>query len=92
MAKKREIIPGKNFTVATKKDENESVINWLNMQSNLSDSIRYLIENDIARNGVRNLQEHIPAIRKPVFTANAASERAVENNEELDSKVLDSWK
>lgn len=91
MAKKKEILPGKNFTVATKKDESEAVLDWLNMQSNLSDSIRYLIESDIARNGIRNLQEHIPAIRKPVNT-NTKSDNFAECGEEIDSEVLDSWK
>ena len=87
---KKEITPGKNFTVATKKDESETVLNWLNAQSNLSDSIRYLIENDIIQNGVRNLQEYIPAIRKPI-AANTKINNSVENNEEVDSKVLESW-
>ncbi|GIP40409.1 hypothetical protein J31TS4_36890 [Paenibacillus sp. J31TS4] len=38
-------------------------MDWINSQTNLMDSIRYLIELEISRNGVRNLQTHIPAER-----------------------------
>ena len=63
IALKRMILAGKNFSVNTKKDENSTVIDWLNSQSNLSDSIRFLIEQDIKLYGVRNLQQIIPADR-----------------------------
>ncbi len=60
---KKEITAGKNFSVNTKKDESSDIIDWLNSQSNLSDSIRFLIEQDIKLYGVRNLQQIIPADR-----------------------------
>lgn len=36
---------------------------WLNAQTNLMDSFRYLVEKEIMSNGVRNLQAFIPAER-----------------------------
>lgn len=36
---------------------------WLNAQTNLMDSLRYLMEKEISENGVRNLQMFIPMER-----------------------------
>jgi hypothetical protein len=55
--------PGENISLKTKKTEDPAVMNWINAQTNLMDSLRYLVENEIARNGVRNLQAFIPAER-----------------------------
>lgn len=46
-----------------KKDEDPLIFQWLNMQGIYSDSIRYLIEKEIAENGLRNLQHFIPTKR-----------------------------
>ncbi|UVI30090.1 hypothetical protein [Paenibacillus spongiae] len=55
--------PGGNISLKTKKNEDPAIMQWLNAQSNLMDSIRYLIENEIRQNGVRNLQAFVPAER-----------------------------
>ncbi|MGN7384370.1 MULTISPECIES: hypothetical protein [unclassified Paenibacillus] len=55
--------PGDNISLKTKKNEAPAIIDWINSQTNLMDSIRYLIENEIRENGVRNLQNYIPAER-----------------------------
>ncbi|WP_221469509.1 hypothetical protein [Cohnella nanjingensis] len=55
--------PGENISLKTRKTENTSVMAWINAQTNLMDSIRYLIENEVHQNGVRNLQTCIPAER-----------------------------
>jgi hypothetical protein len=55
--------PGENISLKTKKTEDPSVMNWINAQTNLMDSLRYLIENEILQNGVRNLQTVIPMER-----------------------------
>jgi hypothetical protein len=55
--------PGDNISLKTKKNESPVIIEWINGQTNLMDSIRYLIENEVTANGVRNLQHHIPAQR-----------------------------
>jgi hypothetical protein len=61
--------PGENISLKTKKTEDPSVMNWINAQTNLMDSLRYLIENEIVQNGVRNLQTVIPMERN-VLTIN----------------------
>lgn len=86
------IVAGKNFSVNTKKDETPSVIEWLNSQSNLSDSIRYLIEQDIKLYGVRNLQQIIPADRgynfdKAVLVYNTAP--VVEVKEKIKPEAIE---
>lgn len=63
---KKEKLPGTNISLKTKKNESPAVMDWLNCQTNLMDSIRYLIENEIRTNGVRNLQLYIPAERPPI--------------------------
>lgn len=55
--------PGDNISLKTKKSEDPAIMEWINSQSNLMDSIRYLIENEVRQNGVRNLQSFIPADR-----------------------------
>ena len=39
--------PGENISLKTKKNESPDVMDWINGQSNLMDSIRYLVENEI---------------------------------------------
>lgn len=50
----------KRFSVRLKNDE---LIEFVNKQSNLNDTITYLIEKEIAENGIRDLQNVIPAKR-----------------------------
>lgn len=60
---KKNKLPGDNISLKTKKTEDPLVMAWLNAQTNLMDSIRYLIENEIKQSGVRNLQTYIPMER-----------------------------
>lgn len=55
--------PGENISLKTKKSEDPLVMQWLNAQTNLMDSLRYLMEKEIVQNGVRNLQAYVPAER-----------------------------
>jgi hypothetical protein len=55
--------PGDNISLKTKKTEDPLVMQWLNSQTNLMDSLRYLIEREIVQNGVRNLQVFVPVER-----------------------------
>ncbi|AJY74652.1 hypothetical protein [Paenibacillus beijingensis] len=82
---KRNKQPGENISLKTKKNEAPEVMDWINSQSNLMDSIRYLIENEVRQFGVRNLQQLIPADRSglaagavlaPLETAAAAQPAA----------------
>ncbi|KRE53592.1 hypothetical protein [Paenibacillus sp. Soil522] len=60
---KKTKLPGDNISLKTKKTEDPLVMQWLNMQTNLMDSLRYLVENEIMLNGVRNLQAFVPMER-----------------------------
>lgn len=55
--------PGDNISMKMKKNEAPAVLDWINSQTNLVDSIRYLIENEVRHNGIRNLQHTIPSVR-----------------------------
>lgn len=70
---KKQKQPGENISLKTKKNESGAVMEWINGQSNLMDSIRYLIENEIRLNGVRNLQHFIPSDRPMLAAALTAS-------------------
>ncbi|MGO4695537.1 hypothetical protein AB4Z50_14790 [Paenibacillus sp. 2TAB26] len=61
--KPTDAVPGKPYVLKMKKDEDPLIFQWLNMQGIYSDSIRYLIEKEIAENGLRNLQHFIPTKR-----------------------------
>ncbi|MGL5381743.1 hypothetical protein [Clostridium sp.] len=50
-------------TIRFKKDVDKRIIDFASMQENFSDTVLYLIEKEIAANGMRNLQEHIPGVR-----------------------------
>jgi hypothetical protein len=43
------------------------VIDFLNLQGNINDAISYLIEKEIAENGLRNLESFIPVKREKEF-------------------------
>lgn len=70
---KKQKQPGENISLKTKKNESAAVMAWINGQSNLMDSIRYLIENEIRLNGIRNLQHFIPSDRPLIAAAIPAS-------------------
>ena len=58
--------PGDHIILRLKNTESPLILEWINSQSNLSDSIRYLVEEEIKAHSVRDLQEYIPAKRKPL--------------------------
>lgn len=53
-------------------------MDWINAQTNLMDSLRYLVENEIVKNGVRNLQTFIPAERN-VLSMMAEGHELIQN-------------
>lgn len=61
--KRTPIVPGKPVVMKTREDEEELLMEWINIQTTYSDSIRYLIQKEIAENGLRNFQEFIPQFR-----------------------------
>jgi len=93
-------LPGENISLKTKKSEDPAVMEWINAQTNLMDSIRYLIENELIHNGVRNLQTLIPSERNLALAMNgqtAAAEEIVDPEpepvieDEIDDEDIDSW-
>jgi hypothetical protein len=89
--------PGDNISLKTKKTEDPAVMNWLNAQSNLMDSLRYLIEQEIAQHGVRNLQTVVPMERNvltsiPIQQGGRLevprnADRVVEGFQEVDEEI-----
>jgi hypothetical protein len=61
--KSTEAIPGKPIVMKLREDEEPQIMDWLNLQGMYSDSIRYLIQKEIAENGLRNLQLYVPQAR-----------------------------
>lgn len=53
----------KKYTFKPKVNESEYVLDFLAKQSNFNDAIRYLMEKEIAENGIRDLSTCIPSIR-----------------------------
>lgn len=51
------------YTIRFRKNVDSRILEFADMQGNLSDTILYLIEKEISENGIRNLQEHIPVVR-----------------------------
>lgn len=75
---KKTKLPGDNISLKTKKTEDPLVMQWLNSQSNLMDSLRYLVENEISLNGVRNLQAFVPMERNMLQGTSASQQAASE--------------
>ncbi|MGO4545159.1 hypothetical protein AB4Z29_10195 [Paenibacillus sp. 2TAB23] len=71
---KKTKLPGDNISLKTKKTEDPLVMQWLNTQSNLMDSLRYLVEKEIASNGVRNLQAFVPMERSTLQAGEPATQ------------------
>lgn len=102
MVKKRKL-PGENISLKTKKTESTAVMEWINAQTNLMDSIRYLVENEIRLNGVRNLQLIIPSQRSSLFasavvpsgesvaTKASGEPLTVQTADEIDDEDIESW-
>jgi hypothetical protein len=61
--KSTEAKPGKPIVMKLRDDEEIEIMEWLNLQITYSDSIRYLIQKEIAENGLRNLQLYVPQTR-----------------------------
>lgn len=84
---KKTKLPGENISLKTKKTEDPLIMAWLNTQSNLMDSLRYLVENEIAVNGVRNLQAYIPMERSRL-QGSAALQQANEIHPALKNEAI----
>lgn len=52
------------------RDNDNKLMQFASMQTNFTDSVRYLIEREIFENGIRNLQEYIPSNRDDNYFQN----------------------
>lgn len=97
---------GDNISLKTKKNELPIIVDWINCQTNLMDSIRYLIEKELMTNGLRNLQLHVPAERsfsmsgetslqvEPLTTNKSVARKEPEKlvaEDDIDEDDIDSW-
>lgn len=79
--------PGDHIILRLKNTESPLILEWINSQSNLSDSIRYLVEEEIKAHSVRDLQEHIPAKRKPLeVQVETAVTQEIEGNQRVSTE------
>nr|WP_275444641.1 hypothetical protein [Paenibacillus sp. ACRRX] len=69
-------MPGENISLKTKKTEDPLIMNWINIQTNLMDSLRYLIEQEISQQGIRNLQAVVPVERNVLASVTSLLPRA----------------
>lgn len=51
------------FRMQSKDANSPTLLSWIEAQENFSDSLRYLMEQEILLNGVRNLGKYIPQVR-----------------------------
>lgn len=73
--------------LATFKSEEKVVINFLNLQDNQTNAIRYLIMKEVKENGYRNLNNIIPAkLTEEYFDYNFPE---LENKEEQIEQVVE---
>lgn len=59
--------PGDNVIIRLKSKEKPETLKWLNAQTNLAESIRFLIELETISNGIKNYSEIIPPERSEQF-------------------------
>lgn len=80
------------ISIRLKKNTDVRVIEFINMQSNLSDTILYLIEKEIAKNGIRNLQMIIPAVRNILPETLSINKPLIENIDKQEEKFSENNK
>lgn len=80
MAKSKKEKEVKAYTFKPRKEEDNRIIEFIETQSNLNDTIRYLIEKEVYTNGIRDIVKYIPAMRDEEYFNF--------NNEELCSRPI----
>lgn len=82
--------PGSQIPFRLKDDEYQEVLDWINAQDIVSDSIRFLIQMDVARNGGNavNYQEEIPSSRSEGFIQKYLTREMDRLNRELGGEQV----
>ncbi|KZE68028.1 hypothetical protein AWM68_17820 [Fictibacillus phosphorivorans] len=62
--KKQKKKPGDIVTWKLRVDESPMIVEWINNQDNIMDSLRFLVEKEIFANGNVNLQLVVPSVRQ----------------------------
>ena len=63
------------FSGKFKKGVDSKVLEWMELQDNFSDAVAYLIEKEIAENGIRNLVNFIPQKRSKEYFKSILGEK-----------------
>lgn len=59
--------PGDNVIIRLKNQENVNTLKWLNSQTNIAESIRFLIELDVFANGIKDYSQIVPLNRSDEY-------------------------
>lgn len=86
--RKTEAKPGKPAVMKLREDEEQLVIDWINKQTVYADSMRYLIQKEIAENGIRDIQSFVPRIRDVETIRQQLIKENAEKARDLSSSVL----
>lgn len=73
----RALSPGDSHPLRLRKKDDPKVIEWCNMQDNLTESIIYIIEEYIREHGVYDLSTVIPMKRKPLNESGLGQEKRI---------------
>lgn len=83
--------PGSQIPLKLKENEPDHIVDWFNAQGTIADSIRYLIEKDIAENGIRDLTYEMKqrfSYYKPSHKIANESSHPVMQNEVMEQNSL----
>lgn len=78
--------PGDNVIIRLKSKEKPDTLKWLNAQTNLAESIRFLIELETMSNGIRNYSEIIPSERSEQYLQEYLKNELAKKRENLGIK------
>lgn len=77
------------ITIRFKNSIDPRVIEFLNIQGNKTDTIAYLIEEELKKNGMRNLQKIIPLVRDLPAELPGEKEKEVKIKETAVNNVVE---
>ena len=73
--------------IKLKKNTEKEVVEFIEAQSNFTDAMVFLIQQEIHKHGIRNLSEHIPAIRTKDFFCEDTKKDGF-NKKEMPQKIV----
>jgi hypothetical protein len=85
-------IPGKSIIFKLRNDEDPLILEWFDKQGQYSDSLRFLIQREIAENGIRDLQSYIPATRSVQSIRDQLQSSHIDQRSYIKSDLTESTK